>query len=92
VSAAFLGAFIPAMRVSKERRVVDPSFAEPRGLTPSNRHHLLTATRERNQVGERSANVAVYGADGFGGWREILVSEDQLEAARELMATTSPME
>lgn len=39
------------------------------------------------RCGERAASVSVEGGGGFGGWREILVSEDQLEAARELLAT-----
>jgi hypothetical protein len=37
---------------------------------------------------ERSAGLAPPGTGGFGGWREILVSKDQLEAARELLAAT----
>jgi hypothetical protein len=44
------------------------------------------------RCGERAAHVAVYGTGGFGGWREILVSGDQLEAARELLATKAPAE
>jgi hypothetical protein len=51
---------------------------------------LLRANRIK--CGERAADLAVYGAGGFGGWREILVSEDQLEAARDLLATTPPTE
>jgi hypothetical protein len=42
------------------------------------------------RCGERAADVATYAGGGFGGWREILVSEDQLEAAREQLATTGP--
>jgi hypothetical protein len=41
---------------------------------------------------ERATNVALPGAGGSGGWREILVREDQLEAARELLAAASPAE
>ena len=44
---------------------------------------LLRANRIR--CGERAAEVANIGTAGFGGWREILVAEDQLEAARELL-------
>jgi len=40
--------------------------------------------------GERAANAAIPGAGGFGGWREILVVEDQLQAARELLAADRP--
>src|SRR6266550_5450304 len=39
------------------------------------------------RCGDRAADLPVYGAGGFGGWREILVSRDDLEAARELLAT-----
>jgi hypothetical protein len=38
------------------------------------------------RCGERAANVAIERGGGFGGWREILVDEDQLEEARELLA------
>ena len=41
------------------------------------------------ECGERAADVAIPGAGGFGGWRETLVSEDQLEAARELLAASN---
>ena len=41
---------------------------------------------------ERATNVALPGAGGSGGWREILVREDQLEAARELLAATPQAE
>jgi hypothetical protein len=51
---------------------------------------LLRVNRIR--CGERAADVPVYGAGGFGGWREILVSEDDLEAARQLLATKPPVE
>jgi hypothetical protein len=44
------------------------------------------------KCGERAADVAVYGVGGFGGWREILVAEADLEAARELLAATLPEE
>jgi hypothetical protein len=37
------------------------------------------------RCGERAAEVANIGTAGFGGWREILVAEDQLEDARELL-------
>ena len=40
------------------------------------------------KCGERAADVAVSGVGGIGGWREVLVSEDDLEAARELLAAT----
>jgi hypothetical protein len=39
------------------------------------------------RCGERAADVATYGGGGFGGRREILVSEDQLDRARELVAS-----
>jgi hypothetical protein len=42
------------------------------------------------KCGDRAADVAIQGIGGSGGWREILVSEDQLEAARELLPTTPP--
>jgi Putative prokaryotic signal transducing protein len=35
---------------------------------------------------DRAADVPIYGAGGFGGNREILVSRDDLEAARTLLA------
>jgi Putative prokaryotic signal transducing protein len=35
---------------------------------------------------DRAADVSIYGAGGFGGNREILVSRDDLEAARRLLA------
>jgi hypothetical protein len=44
---------------------------------------LLRANRIR--CGERAAEVGNIGTAGFGGWREILVAEDQLDAARELL-------
>jgi len=44
------------------------------------------------ECGERAADAAVYGTGGFGGWREILVSRDDLEVARELLATKLPGE
>lgn len=37
--------------------------------------------------GYREPNIA---AQSFGGWREILVSEHDVEAARELLALTRP--
>src|SRR4029453_5142460 len=40
------------------------------------------------RCGERAAEVANIGTAGFGGWREILVAEDQLEDARELLDQT----
>jgi len=49
---------------------------------------LLRASGIR--CGDRAADVSVQGGGGFGGWREILVSEDDLEAARELLATAPP--
>jgi hypothetical protein len=36
---------------------------------------------------ERPANAAIPGMTGFGSWREILVPEDQLATARELLET-----
>jgi hypothetical protein len=44
------------------------------------------------RCGERAANVSVQGAAGFGGWREILVSPDDLEAAREILASDAAAE
>jgi len=38
---------------------------------------------------DRAADVSIQGAGGFGGNREILVSRDDLEAARTLLATQS---
>ena len=38
------------------------------------------------RCGERAADATIEGGGGFGGWREILVAEDQLEEARELLA------
>jgi hypothetical protein len=40
------------------------------------------------RCGERAADVATPGALGLGGWREVLVSGDQLDEARELLAST----
>ena len=42
------------------------------------------------KCGDRPTDVAIQGMGGSGGWREILVSEEQLEAARELLPTTPP--
>jgi hypothetical protein len=44
------------------------------------------------RCGERAAEVAVPGAGGFGGPREILVSKDDLEAAHDLLAAKPPGE
>jgi hypothetical protein len=41
------------------------------------------------ECGERAADASFEGG-GFGGWREILVSKGQLEAARELLAAAPP--
>jgi hypothetical protein len=35
---------------------------------------------------DRAADVSVERGGGFGGWREILVAADELEAAREILA------
>lgn len=40
------------------------------------------------RCGERATDVSIQGVGGYGGWREILVSKDQLKAARELLAKT----
>jgi hypothetical protein len=40
--------------------------------------------------GDRAANLSAERGGGFGGWREILVSEDDLDAARELLAAPPP--
>ena len=45
------------------------------------RAHGITA-------GDRVADVSAEWSGGYGGWREILVSEDDVEAARELLAGT----
>jgi len=39
---------------------------------------------------ERAAEVGNIGSPGLGGWREIVVAEDQLEAARELIEEQPP--
>jgi putative signal transducing protein len=44
------------------------------------------------KCGDRAADVAIQGIGGSGGWREILVSEDDLEAAQELLPTPPPVE
>jgi hypothetical protein len=41
------------------------------------------------RCGDRAADVSVQGGGGFGGWREIVVSDYDLDAARELIATES---
>ena len=47
---------------------------------------LCSLLRENGiRCGDRPADVAIQGVGGSGGWREVLVSEDQLEAARELL-------
>ena len=47
---------------------------------------LCSLLRENGiRCGDRPTDVAIQGMGGSGGWREILVSEDQLEAARELL-------
>jgi hypothetical protein len=38
------------------------------------------------RCGERAADVYAFGTGASGGWREILVSKDDLESARELLA------
>ena len=38
--------------------------------------------------GDRAADVATSGTAGFGGWREVLVGEDQLEEAQALLAAS----
>ena len=44
------------------------------------------------KCGDRATDVAIQGMGGSGGWREILVSEDQLDAARELLPSTPPVD
>ena len=38
--------------------------------------------------GDRATGMSTYGTAGFGGWREILVGEDQLEEAQALLAAS----
>jgi hypothetical protein len=40
------------------------------------------------ECGDRPANVSGENDGSFGGWREILVNDDDLETARELLAAT----
>jgi hypothetical protein len=40
------------------------------------------------KCGDRAANVGTYGTAGTGGWREVLVGEDQLGDAQALLATS----
>jgi len=40
------------------------------------------------ECGDRALNPTVELGGGWGGWRELLVSEDDLEEARELLAAT----
>ena len=40
------------------------------------------------KCGDRAANVGTYGTAGTGGWREVLVSEDQLGEAQALLAAS----
>jgi hypothetical protein len=44
------------------------------------------------ECGDRATGFYVPQAGGFGGWREILVAERDLEVARELLATAQPAE
>jgi hypothetical protein len=54
---------------------------------------LCSLLRENGiRCGERPTDVAIQGMGGAGGWREILVSEDQLDAARELLPDTPPVD
>ena len=54
---------------------------------------LCSLLRENGiRCGDRPTDVAIQGMGGSGGWREILVSEDQLEAARELLPATPPVD
>ena len=52
---------------------------------------LCSLLRENGiRCGDRPADVAIQGMGGSGGWREILVGEDQLQAAQQLLPTTPP--
>ena len=54
---------------------------------------LCSLLRENGiKCGDRATDVAIQGMGGSGGWREILVSEDQLDAARELLPSTPPVD
>ena len=54
---------------------------------------LCSLLRENGiRCGDRPTDVAIQGMGGSGGWREVLVSEDQLEAARELLPATPPVD
>jgi len=44
------------------------------------------------ECGDRAADVSAESLASFGGWREILVRQDDLETARELVAATPPAE
>jgi len=39
--------------------------------------------------GDRAASISVERGGGFGGWREILVAEDDLAVARDVLAATT---
>jgi hypothetical protein len=39
---------------------------------------------------DRAADISAERGGGFGGWRELLVSDSDLEASRELLAATLP--
>jgi hypothetical protein len=41
---------------------------------------------------DRAADISAERGGGFGGWREVLVGEDDLPSARELLGTTPPIE
>jgi putative signal transducing protein len=49
---------------------------------------IICALLRENGIlcGDRAADVATYGTSGSGGWREVLVKEDQLEEAQALLA------
>ena len=56
---------------------------------------IICALLRENGIacGDRATDMSTYGTSGFGGWREVLVSEDQLEEAQTLLdAAQAPEE
>jgi type III secretory pathway lipoprotein EscJ len=56
---------------------------------------IICALLRENEIacGDRAADVATYGTSGSGGWREVLVKEDQLEDAQAVLeAAQAPEE
>ena len=49
---------------------------------------IICALLRENDIacGDRASEIATIGSSGSGGWREILVREDQLEEAQALLA------